>query len=185
VNTQLYSIIPYACAVVSTPCITYLSDRLGKRTLPLLGCLSTCILGFILVIATTQKAVLLAGCCLVAIGSYPGVVLGASYIILNQAGYTKRSTAWAMAQVFMQCYSIISTQVYIHPPRYFLGHGVLIGLNAVGVAALLVVYRIMARENKRSDELAAQCAAEGSALPGAEKSLEELCDYHPSFRYVL
>ena len=177
--------IPYACATFTMPVVAIISDRLQMKAIPLLCCFSVSLLGLILLLATTNRSALLAGCCLVAAGSYPGVVLSANFLLLNQAGYSKKASAWMIAQVFCQCWSIVSTQVYSDPPRFFKGHGTLVGLNVVGVVAVVIKYWIIKRENARRDAVAARYAAEGCAVPDSEKSLEDLCDYHPSWRYVL
>ena len=140
---------------------------------------------YILLLTGTNKAVLLVGCCFVAAGAYPAVTCSTYWILINHAGYTKRATAWAVAQIFIQCYSIISTQVYTDPPRFFKGHGTLLGLNALGVVGTLIVMRLMSQENKRRAAVEAEFAARGTVNPESEKDYEELCDYHPSFRYVL
>ena len=185
VDTQLYTMIPYAFATVSTPVTCIISDRLNRRAIPLTLCLATSIAGFVILLASSNPTVLIVGCCFVATGAYPGVVLAANLTVVNHAGYTKRSTAWAVAQVFIQCYSIISTQIYVRPPHFYMGHGVLLGLNAVGFVALVIMYAMMKRSNQKRDAIAASYAVEGRAVPDSGKSYEELCDYHPLFRYSL
>lgn len=89
-----------------------------------------------------------------------------------------------MSQIFIQCYSIISTQIYDKPPRFFKGHGTLLGLNAVGVVAAVINYRLMKTENARRDRVAQDYVDQGLENPDLEKSYEELCDRHPLFRYT-
>jgi hypothetical protein len=185
VETQLYTMIPYAFATCSTPAVCILSDRMNRKGLPLLLCLATSIIGLIILLTTSSVPVKVVGCCFVSTGAYPGVVLAANFTVSNHGGYTKRCTAWAVAQVFIQCYSIISTQIYIHPPHFYLGHGVLLALNAVGAIATLVMYFIMKKANKDRDSLVVSQAAEWRIDADNEKSYEELCDFHPLFRYHL
>lgn len=177
--------IPYAFAVISLPTAAIVSDRINKRAVPAFVCIATSIVGFVMVIATTNKAALIAGCCFVAAGCYPAIVISSSWLMNNQAGYTKRCTAWAVAQVFIQCYSILCTQIYNKPPRFFKGHAILLGLNALAAVAALTNYHLMKRENSRRDRLAEEYNARNEPIPGSEKSFEELCDYHPNFRYQL
>src|ERR1700733_8101688 len=101
------------------------SDRLQRKAAPTLICLSVSVVGYIMLLADVRKPVLLLGCCFVAAGSYPAVVISASWLLCNHAGYTKKSTAWAVVQIFIQCYSIISTQIYTKPPRFIKGHAIL------------------------------------------------------------
>ncbi|KAH8698862.1 major facilitator superfamily domain-containing protein [Talaromyces proteolyticus] len=182
-NAQLFTLIPYSVAMLTLPLFSLASDRARKKAIPTLLCLTVSVIGFVILLCDVQRSVLIVGCCLVAAGSYPAIVLAASWLLVNHAGYTKRSTAWAVAQIFIQCYSIISTQVYIHPPRFIMGHAVLLALNALGVVAGLLKYYIMKRENARRDRLAQQVIGEALESKEEEKSIEQLCDYHPDFRY--
>jgi MFS family permease len=177
--------IPYAFATFSLPIAAIIADRIDKRAIPLLVCLCTSVTGFVIVIATTNKAALVAGCCFVAAGCYPAIVIASVWLMNNNAGYTKRSTAWATTQVFIQCYSIISTQIYDNPPRYFKGHGVLLAFNVLGVVAAVINYFLMKRENAKRNHIAEEYAARGEEHPDLDKTFEEVCDYHPSFRYKL
>jgi MFS family permease len=177
--------IPYAFAIVTLPTVGILADKLQRRFLPTLGCLAVSLIGFIIIMASTTKTVLLVGCCFIAAGSYPALIVAISWQMSSHAGYTKRSTAWAVSQIFIQCYSIISTQIYDEPPRFFKGHGTLLGLNAVGVVAALINYRLMKAENARRDRVAQEYLDQGLEDPDVAKSYEELCDRHPLFRYSL
>ena len=179
------TMIPYACATVTLPTLAFLADKWKKRAIPLLLCLGISLIGFIMLLASTNTPVLLAGCCFVAAGSYPDVVIGASWQMASHGGFTKRATAWAVSQAVIQAFSIAATQVYTTPPRFFKGHGTLLGLNTVGVIAAMLQYWIMKRENFKKEQRAAEYAREGREDPENEKSLEDLCDRHPQFRYVL
>ncbi|KAJ5610281.1 major facilitator superfamily domain-containing protein [Penicillium lagena] len=183
--TQLYTMIPYAFGIVTLPIGNILADRFDKKGIPILVCLSVCLIGYILLLTSTSQTVLVVGCCFVSAGAYPAVVLSSAWVLISHAGFTKRATSWAMAQIFIQCYSIISTQVYVDPPRFFEGHGTLLGLNALGVVAVLATMWIFDGENKRRDAVAAEFAARGEVNPDSLKDYEELCDQHPDFRYTL
>jgi hypothetical protein len=141
--------------------------------------------GFVLLLATTNKVALMAGTCFVASGAYAGVILGATWNIVNQGGYTKRAVASACSQIFIQCYSIISTQIYKQPPRFFLGHSVLLGLVSLGLLAAVANLLIMKKRNRDRDAKGAVFAQRDEVDPDMAKSYEELCDYHPGYRYVM
>jgi MFS family permease len=183
VDAQLYSIIPYAFAIVSTPTFCYISDRLGKKAIPMLFCLGTTIIGFIILLTTTNKVALIGGCCFVATGGYPAIGIGASWITSIHGGYTKRSTAFGVCQIFIQGYSIIATQVYNKPPRFYKGHGVLLGLYTLALICTLVLYFWLKKQNRDRDAVAEILRDNGEQDPSAYKTFEELYDYHPNWRY--
>lgn len=184
VHAQLLSMVPYAFAVVTLPTVAILSDKWQKRVLPMFVCFVVIGVGFIIVLATTHRAAGLVGCTLIAAASYPCLVLGGSWQMSSHAGFSKRATAWAISQLFMQSWNIIATQIYTKPPHFYKGHGVLLGLNAVGMAAMLTKYYIMKKANAKKDKIAAEYEARGQQNPQNEQSYEDLCDDHPMFRYV-
>lgn len=183
-TSQLYTIIPYSFAIVSTPLASWLSDRYRCRAIPLAICLSTSIVGFFILLSTTNKVALIAGCCFVAAGAYPCITIGASWISYLHGGYTKRSMAFAVSQMFVQGYSIIGTQIYKKPPRYFLGHGVMLGFYLVALICDITLYVWLGRINRNRDAEAA-VRREGSLSEIQVGDYEELCDYHPDWRYMI
>ncbi|KAF2158851.1 hypothetical protein M409DRAFT_71412 [Zasmidium cellare ATCC 36951] len=181
-DTQLYVMIPYAFATVLSPVAGLISDRVHCRTIPLCACISVSIVGYVILLSTTLPTALVAGCCFVASGAYSGLVLSATFIVVNHAGYTKRASALAIAQILAQLCSIMSTQIYTHPPHFYLGHGIILGFNVVGLLCVVVMYIIMSRANRQREMTLAEGMGRGD-IPGSDASFEDLCDYHPQFRY--
>lgn len=177
--------IPYASAVVALPLVCAAADRFQMRAIPLLFCYILCAAGLITLLATTQRASLIVGTCLVSAGSYAGVIVAATWTLSTHGGYTKRSTTWAMAQLFLQCYSILGTKIYNTPPRFLKGHGIVLGLQTLAAASVLLKTWIMWRSNRQKKQLQAEYATRAEQVPGMEKSLEELNDKHPGFLYLL
>jgi cyanate permease len=184
-QTQLYTMIPYAFATVTLLSMCVLSDRLNSKGPILLICLSTTMIGYILLMSTTNTVALVAGTCFVTSGLYPAIMICASWITINHGGYSKRATAFGFAQIVGQCLSIIGTQVYRKPPRFLAGHGTLLAFYTVAVVALIVNYFYMKHQNTKKDALAAEWAAKGLPNPDSARSYDELYDYHPDFRYIL
>lgn len=177
--------IPYAFATVSLLAVCFFSDHINTKGPVLFACVATSAAGYILLIATTNKVALIAGTCLVSAGLYPGIILTVAWITINHGGYTKRSTAFAMAQISGQSCSIIGTQVYRNPPRYIAGHATLLGFFCLALCAIVCNWFWMRRENRRRDERAEEFRRTGTKDAEAEKSVDELLDYHPEFRYIL
>ena len=184
-DTQLYSMIPYAFGFVSQTTISYIADRINRKGIVTVICLSITSIGFIILLSTTNKVAQLAGCCFVTTGAYPGLAIAAAWMLSFHGGFTKRATAIWVCQIFVQAYSIISTQVYRDPPRFFLGHGLALGLYVLAIACTMILLVMLTRANKAKDLIRAECEAIGESVPAMEIDFEELCDFHPSYRYPL
>lgn len=172
-------------AFVSILVANHLSDRFNKKGIPLVCCLSTATIGLIVIMTEAPTAGKMAALCLVASGVYPSVTLLAAWCGSNIAGFTKRATTWAMAEITGQCLSIMATKIYNTPPRYFKGHGVLLGLLAFGVIDCVVLMWWMRKENVRREAEVGAYIARGEAHPHESKSLEDVQDLHVSFRYII
>ena len=184
VTTQLYTIIPYGVAFINLLVVTRLVDIFGKRAVPLLILVSIAIVGFILLMSTTNKIALVFAATLINVTVYPSVVICAAWIPSSNAGYTKRFITAGMMQVFMQLFSIISTQIYTTPPRFLKGHGVGLAFLVICFCMILVMVYLMKKSNAAKDAEAARWREMGEPNPDESKSLEELCDAHPNYRYV-
>jgi hypothetical protein len=90
-----------------------------------------------------------------------------------------------MAQITGQGFSIIGTQVYRKAPRFLAGHGTLLGLFTLAEVAVAANYWWMRRENRKKEALALERARLGANDDDMGKSMEELLDKHPDFRYIL
>ena len=177
--------IPYAFATVTLLMVCFISDRINSKGPVLFICMATSSIGFVILMTTTNKVALIAGTCFVTSGLYPSIILTVSWITINHGGYTKRSTAWAMAQITGQGLSIIGTQVYRHPPRYLAGHGTLLGFFTLALCAIVCNYLWMRKGNRKRDERAEEIQRLGTKDEQGEKVGEELYDFHPDFRYIL
>lgn len=109
--TQLYTIIPYAVAFISMQITTWLSDRYVVRIIPMYILSAVASVGYIIIIAQTNPAVGVFASCLVCGAVYPGVILVSGWMPTSSAGYTKRATAIWIAQISVQGFSIMVTQV--------------------------------------------------------------------------
>ena len=184
-DTQLYSMVPYAFALVTMLSFSYAADLLAKRGIMTLACLSTTIIGFVILMSTTNNVALLAGACFVAAGSYPGTVIGISWALSFHGGYTKRSCAAWFMSISVNAQAIIASQVYRKPPRYLVGHGVALGSYILATVCTLILIYLLSRANKAKDQRAADFAVRQEIDPDMTEDYERLGDYHPGFRYML
>ncbi|OQU98531.1 hypothetical protein CLAIMM_04304 [Cladophialophora immunda] len=184
-ETQLYSMIPYAFGFVALVVMSFVSDYLNHKAWIIFGCLCVVCIGFLILLATTNKVALMAGLCFVLTGVYPGTVVSVAWINTTHGGYTKRALAIWASQVFIQGYSIIATQVYTTPPRFYKGHGVGLALCVISLTSIATCYFIMKKANEQRDKRAQEFAARGEVDPLMEMDFEDLCDFHPAWRYAL
>ena len=184
-QTQLYSMVPYAFALVSMIGLSFLADRMGRKGLLTVACLSVTCIGLIMLLCVTNKVALVAGACFVVSGAYPGLVIGIAFTIPTQGGYTKRATAVWITQVFVQLFSIMASQVYRSPPRFFLGHGVALGIYVLAIICTLIFIAIIDRANRSKEQRKRDYESRGQVDPLALKSIEELGDFHPLYMYSL
>jgi hypothetical protein len=185
VRTQLFSVIPYACAFITLLGVCIVSDRINKKGVLLVATLLVACLGYVILLTNTSVHVKVFATCLVTSGLYPSVVLTAAWVGMNNGGFTKRATTWAIAEISGQCFSIMGTHVYTDPPRYIKGHSVLLGLMALAVLNTVGLLLWMNHLNQKKDRLQSEYQERNELHPHESKSLEEEYDYHINFRYIL
>ncbi|KAF8851304.1 MFS general substrate transporter [Acephala macrosclerotiorum] len=131
-QTQLFTMMPYAFATVSLLTVCFLSDRINSKGPTLFICMATSSIGYIILMATTNK-----------------------------------------------------TQVYRTPSRYLAGHGTLLGFFCLALVSTVCNWLWMRRENHGKDARARELWVAGTNDAEADKSMDELLDKHPDFRYIL
>jgi hypothetical protein len=184
VRTQLFSVIPYACAG-TTIFIAIVSDRFNKKGIFLVGTLAWACIGYAILLSNVSVASKIVAACIATSGLYPSIIILNSWLLANTAGYTKRATVWALAEVFGPGFSIMSSHVYDTPPRFVKGHSIALGLLVYGVLLGLILMRWMYRANQKKDAELREYEARGEPHPHKTKSLEEVQDYHIDFRYII
>jgi hypothetical protein len=147
--------------------------------------MSLSIVGYTILISVSSVPVKIFATSLVAGGMYPGVILLMTWIAINSAGFTKRAASWSMTEIVGQCFSIMGTHIYDSPPRFVKGHSIVLGFLAVGIFSTSYVWWWMRHQNALRDRIAQEYADRGEVDPDASKSLEEICDFHPYFRYIV
>lgn len=183
-RSQLMSIIPYSCALISMLSFAYIADRYKMKANVTLVSMAITIIGFIILLSTGDKVAGLVACCFVAAGAYPALVIGVSWALTFHGGYTKRATAVWGFQVVLQTYSIVATEVFRNAPRFYLGMGISLGGYIVGFIAVIALKIITKRANAARDARKADFERRGEVDLQMQQSFEELGDFHPGFRYV-
>lgn len=157
-ESQLYSVPPYVLACLATILGGYLADKKGQRGIFMIFfcCLST--LGFVLLISTNDPHVQYLGTFLAAAGIYPNVPMGVAWNGNNIGGSTKRGVGIAMHVGFGNLGGAIAAFAYraADKPRYYSGHGLLIGTTTMSCFLCIFMTWYLRKENARRDALMAE-----------------------------
>ncbi|KAK4893997.1 hypothetical protein LTR27_007803 [Elasticomyces elasticus] len=184
VRAQLFTVIPYAFASLSVV-IAIASDRYNKRGVFLLGTIGMACVGYIVLLCDISAAGKIAAASLCVTGLYPSVILLQTWVLTNVGGFTKRATTWAIAEVFGACFGIVGSHVYDKPPRFVKGHSVVLGMLAMAFVVVSIMIWSMRRTNLKRDTELQDYAARHEVHSHSMKTLEDVQDFHVSFRYIL
>ncbi|KAF3934705.1 hypothetical protein ABW20_dc0105747 [Dactylellina cionopaga] len=184
-DAQLFSVIPYACAFVMLPSCAFLSDRINLKGPFIIGGLVLACIGYIILLADAPTGAKIAATCFIASGLYTCIVLTVTWLGINTCGFTKRGFTWGVAEVFAQVFSIMGTKLYKYPPRYIQGHSIMLAFLVFATLNGCALWWWMAYSNRKKDRILEEYARRNEIHPHAEKSLEEVYDYHIYFRYTL
>ncbi|KAH7338958.1 major facilitator superfamily domain-containing protein [Rhizoctonia solani] len=152
-KSQLLSVPPYVLACILTVTAGITADRLRTRGRFMVGCFLLAIVGFAMLIASTTPAVQYTAVFVASAGAFPNVAMCMSWCGNNFGGAMKRSVAIAMIVAFGNLGGLVASYTYIsrNAPRYYSGHGTLIGILALGATTALFVHIYCRRENERRD----------------------------------
>lgn len=184
-DAQLFSVIPYAVAFVTLLTLSFLSDKINLKGPFVIAGLSSALIGYIMLLTVKSTSAKMVATCFVVGGIYPGVLLSVVWLGINNGGFTKRATTWAMAEIGAQIFSIVGTNIYKSSGRsYAKGHWVNVGFMVAGICVSATLMWWYHHSNKKRDRILEEHASRGETHPHTGASLEELYDYHINFRYV-
>lgn len=183
-KAQLLSVPPYAAAGVFTIVIGWLADKYNRRgifniTIPILA-----IIGFSILIGTTNPKLSYAATFLGALGIYPCISNTITWVSNNVEGVYKRGVTIGIVIGWGNLNGVMSSNVYrtVDAPHYRLGHGVVLGYLTVFVFGGSVAKELyLWRENKRRRQGKLDHLREGRT----EEEIERLGDVRPGFYYTL
>ncbi|KAH8694271.1 putative MFS transporter [Talaromyces proteolyticus] len=129
-QVQLWSVIPYAVATVSTVLVAFLSDRLKLRGVIMLFTLPIAIVGYAVIANVSNQHVQYGMTFLMATGMYASIPCILVWNSNNSAGHYKRATTSGMQLAIANCGGFVSTFIYPTKdgPRFHKGHTVVLGL---------------------------------------------------------
>lgn len=182
VRSQLMSVPPYAVAAIFTVLIGYIADRTRARGLcnilvSLLG-----VAGFSMLLGSANPAVQYAGTFLGALGIYPCISNTITWVANNVEGVYKRGVVLGFVIGWGNINGIVSSNIYINGPRFFEGHGVIMGYMAVflfGGSVLMTL--LLRRENAKR----LRGERDHWVADKTQEEIEALGDLRPDFLYTV
>jgi MFS family permease len=186
-KSQLMSVPPYVVGCIATIAGGYYADKLKRRGIFMMFFCGVAILGFVMLIATDNPHVQYAGTFFAVSGIYPNVPMGVAWNGNNIGGSTKRAVGIAMHVGFGNLGGVISGFSYRShdAPRYFPGHGLLIGTVTMSLVLSFIMHTYLVRENARRDT---EMAAKGFTLDSYTEDMKiaerEKGDDATFFRYT-
>ncbi|KAH7072943.1 MFS nicotinic acid transporter-like protein Tna1 [Paraphoma chrysanthemicola] len=183
-TANLLSVPPYAAAAVMTVFVGWLADRTHQRGLCNIFVSLFGIVGFSMLIGSSNPNVQYAGTFLGALGIYPCIANTISWASNNTEGVYKRGVTLGFVIGWGNLNGVVSSNIYrqADKPRFFLGHGVVLAYLALFLFGGSIVTRMMlVLENKKRKSGKRDHWVEGKS----EKEVLELGDEKPDFVYML
>jgi MFS family permease len=182
VRNQLLSVPPYIFAALLTIVVGFMSDRTNQRGVfnYLIAPLS--ILGFVMLIASSNPVVQYAGTFLGAMGLYPTIPVTIAWVANNTEGVYKRGIVLGFVIGWGNLNGVVSGNVYRTGPRFFNGHGTIIAYLVICIfGGSILMSWLLNRENKARLAGKRNRWVEGKS----EEEIDALGDSRPDFLYTL
>ncbi|KAI1178715.1 MFS general substrate transporter [Nemania sp. FL0916] len=181
VHTNLLSVPPYAAAALLTVTIGFVADRTRQRGLCNIIVSIIGIVGFALLIGSSNPAVKYAATFLGALGIYPCISNTITWMANNTEGVYKRGVVLGFVIGWGNLNGIVSSNIFFDSPRYLQGHGVILAYMIVFLlGGSLLMTTLLRIENKKRREGKRDYLAEGKS----ELELDRMGDGRPDFLYT-
>ncbi|WEW56628.1 High-affinity nicotinic acid transporter [Emydomyces testavorans] len=194
IQTQLYSIPPWAVAFVFAMCLAYISDRLQHRFLCAVIPIFMAIAGFAVlrnVHGIEKRNIQYGALFLITMGAYSAMPVIVCWYAMNLSGHKRRSigTGWQIG--FGNIGGIIATYSFLakDAPNYVRGHTICLSFLVLAAAMCFVYLAIIVSRNKARDKAAAASNAvamdDDHLTPEQKRERDLLGDLNPTYRYQL
>ncbi|OAX80147.1 hypothetical protein ACJ72_05522 [Emergomyces africanus] len=187
IETQIYSIPPWAAAFGFSLTVSYLSDRLRNRFAFTLFPICMAIAGFAILLnvhGVAHRTVQYAALLLITCGTYSALPIIICWFTMNLGGHKRRAVGAAWQVGFGNIGGIIATYSFLEKDRPAFRPGHTISILFMGFAgAMCIVYFLLIMHRNRSRDRVAAVDRRGVPDQTAAAPLEG--DLSPSYRYQL
>ncbi|TFK44118.1 major facilitator superfamily domain-containing protein [Crucibulum laeve] len=180
-DAQLLTIPPFVAGCITTVIAGHLSDKYNKRGPFIIICATVSLIGYIVLYTQTRTAPLYVGAVLAAMGVYPCAPVDIAWAGSTAGGDVRRGVTLGIVIGIANLGGLCSSFVYITPPRFHLGHGIMMGW--LGLSILLSCFAMWDynRLNKKKKEI---CTREGID-PSKNEEFRQMGNDSPLYRYTL
>ncbi|KAL7627223.1 hypothetical protein AAE478_003999 [Parahypoxylon ruwenzoriense] len=181
---QVRTIPIYAASAVGMLFVAYLSDRLKHRYgFIILGCAISTV-GYVMLLdqGNLSREAKYGALMLVSIGGFICAPVALTWLSNNVAGHWKHSLASAIQVALGNTAGIIAAVIFRQEesPRYQTGYGTSVAMVWVGGVAASLLFAGLLIENRMRD-----AGKRNERLSCPKEEVENMGDYHPSFRFTL
>ncbi|KAF2106404.1 major facilitator superfamily domain-containing protein [Lophiotrema nucula] len=181
-KAQLYTVPPYACAVVVAILVAFVSDKTNRRGIYLAAFSLLGISGFCILRWASDPNVRYAGVFLITLGAFPGGPGFLSWGMNNAAGPAVRAVSSAYIVTLGTAGGVLATWTYRvkDAPKYHTGHTINLSAQVAVLILTLCGIAYCNWENKQRDR-----GKRDHRLNGlSEGQIKDLGYRHPDFRYI-
>jgi sugar phosphate permease len=182
VNAQLYTVPPYAVAVVYMAVISFLSDRFKIRGFFVFFDAMVAVIGFAILIGVQKnQAVRYFAVFLIVAPTFTNIPLCLSWASNNNATESSKAVALGLVNSIGQCFSILASFSFpsSQGPLYIQGMALNLAFSIFTGLLALALFIILKMENKRRDSIEGPPPENLSFIDTAQ-----LFDKAPGFRYL-
>lgn len=181
-KAQLLTVPPYAVGAMLTIAVGVYADRTRKRGICNIVVGFIGIAGYAMLLGSQTAGVKYTGCFLAALGIYPTVANTIAWTANNTEGVYKRGIVIGAVIGFGGLNGVVSSNIYFNPPKYTVGHSVILAYLIVGLlGGSLLLEWLLIRENKLRKEGKRDHWVQGLS----KEEIEMLGDWRPDFIYTL
>jgi len=181
-KTQFYTVPPYAMACLWAIYLSWLSDRIQRRGLIVLGSTILAIIGYTMLVTVKTNTAKYIAVYLAACGAFPLGPVFLAWALNNAAGPSIRAVTGGSVVALGGGGAILATWTYLEKdaPNYKRGHYINIGANVVAFVLAVIGILYTKWENRKRDR-----GERDHRLNGlTEEEKNKLGYLHPEFRYM-
>jgi sugar phosphate permease len=180
-NAQLLSVPPFVAGCVFTIMVGIYSDKHKIRGPYVIGGAFVSLVGYLVLYTQNNAGASYAGTILAAVGVFPTIAVDLAWAGSNAGGDMKRGVVLAMVIGLGNLGGICSSFVYLDPPQFHIGHGVIMGWLTLSILLSCFAMWDYKRINKRKEEL---CRERGITDDHRDE-FRDMGDESPLFRYTI